>query len=279
VLSHEIEKWDVNGNSYIWVKLPSVPAAAGTSIYMYFGNASAADAEDANGVWSRYSSVWHLKESPTAAAPQFKDSAAAGKNGTAENSPTSITGIIGNALDFNGSYDDIDVGSLNSTLGGTATLSFWIKTNQTGNNTNYQAPGVTGVEQVGGADDIFWGWIDATGYIAVTAGNGVGAKSNLAINDNVWRHITISRNSSSGSVSFYVNGVLNNSGTSGAGSIGTNFSKFGVIPTNTGVGKELNGALDEIRIVSSVMNADEVKADFKFQNNSQLSFGSIESIP
>jgi hypothetical protein len=278
-IDYEIEKWDVNGNSFIWVKIPSVPASSALTFYMYFNNSAAANGENANSVWSRYSSVWHLKEDATGVAPQFKDSAAAGKNGTAVNGPTTVPGIIGNALDFSGSYDSMDVGSLNSTLGATASLSFWLKTAQLGNNTNYTAPGVTGVEQAAGVNDIFWGWIDATGYIAVTAGNGTGAKSNLAINDNVWRHISITRNAANGNVSFYVNGVLNNSGTSGTGSITTTFSKFGVIPSTANAGYDLNGTLDEIRITASVMSDNDVKADFKFQNNSQLTYGTVETSP
>lgn len=131
-------------------------------------------------------------------------------------------------------------------------------------------------------NDIFWGWFDASGFIAVTAGNGTGAKSVLAINDNVWRHITITRNSTDGSVSFYVNGVLNNSGTSGVGYISTAFSKFGVIPSTSGPGQEFDGTLDEIRITNTILSPEQVKAEFKFQNNqnnSNVSFGSIESNP
>lgn len=277
-LDHEIERWDVNGNSYVWVKIPNLPSAAAQTIFLYFGNTSASSSENASSLWTRYSSVWHLKESPAATAPQFLDSSASAKHGTATNNPTSVSGIIGNALGLNGNYDSIDVGSLNSTLGATSTLSFWINTSQVGSNTNYQAPGITGIEVNGGTNDIFWGWLDATGFIGVTAGDGVGAKSNLAINDNVWRHITISRNGANGAVRFYVNGVLNSSGTSGVGTISTTFSKFGVIPTSTGgAGYEFDGSLDEIRIINSVLTDDEVRADFKFQNNSNVNFGTLES--
>lgn len=277
VLDHQIDSWNVNGNSYVWIRIPNVPSANTMTVFMYFGNNSASSGENIAPLWTRYSSVWHLQESAAGAAPQFRDSTAAAKNGTAQGGPVTATGIIGNALDLNGNNDVMDVGSLLGTLGGTATLSFWVKTAQTGNNTNFTAPGVTGIEQMGGVNDIFWGWIDASGFIGVTAGNGVGAKSNLAINDNVWRHISITRNASTGGVSFYVNGVLNNSGTSGSGLISTDFSKFGIIPSTAGGGYEFDGTLDEIRIINSVLTADEVKAEFKFQNNSHVSFGSIET--
>ena len=149
-LDYEIESWDVNGNSYVWVRIPTVAAGGTTTIFMYFDNPSATLGSNPTSLWTRYNAVWHLEESASGTAPQFKDSTAAAKHGTAVSGPTTAAGIIGNALDLNGNYDSMDVGSLMSTLGGSATLSYWIKTNQTGNNTNYLAPGVTGVEQAGG---------------------------------------------------------------------------------------------------------------------------------
>src|SRR5690606_4751505 len=62
-----------------------------------------------------------------------------------------------------GSNDYFEVADLSDILGGTASLAFWIRTTQAGNDTGWEAPGVTGVEQGGGADDIFWGWLDAAG--------------------------------------------------------------------------------------------------------------------
>ena len=279
-LDYEVEHWDVNGNSYVWVRVPNIPASGQVNIFLYFNNPSATFQNNPASMWTNYKSIWHLSESPSDPAPQYKDSTIDAKHGTAVNSPKSAVGIIGNGLDLTGSFDSIDVGSLLGTLGGTSTFSFWIKTSQTGNNTNWLAPGITGVEQVGGTNDIFYGWIDGSGYIAVTAGNGTGAKSNLVVNDNVWRHITMTRNAANGAVRFFVNGVLNNAGTSGIGNITTDFSKFGVIPAvGGGSGKEFNGYLDEIRISNAILTDDQVKADFKFQNNSNVSFGSVEILP
>lgn len=279
-LDYEVESWDVNGNSYVWVRVPSIPASGQVSVFLYFNNPSAFFQNNPALMWTNYKSIWHLGELPSDPAPQYKDSTVDAKHGTAVNSPKSAAGIIGKALDLTGSFDSIDVGSLLSTLGGTSTFSFWIKTNQTGNDTNWLAPGITGVELNGGTNDIFYGWLDGSGYIAVTAGDGTGAKSNLVVNDNVWRHITMTRNAANGAVRFFVNGVLNNSGTSGVGSITTEFSKFGVIPTvGGGTSKEFNGYLDEIRISNAILNDDQVKADFKYQSNSHISFGSVENVP
>ena len=65
-LFHEIELWNENGVSLIWVRVPSVKVrngSDGSSLYMYYGNEAAKDSENAKGVWSDgYHGVWHLSE-------------------------------------------------------------------------------------------------------------------------------------------------------------------------------------------------------------------------
>ena len=65
-LDHEIEKWD-NGTGELvaWVRITSLPDTVDKDIYLYYGNPSAADQQNAAGVWSNgYVGVWHLKEDP-----------------------------------------------------------------------------------------------------------------------------------------------------------------------------------------------------------------------
>src|SRR3989338_6035183 len=52
-LSHEIEKYtSATGELVAWVKVPSLPSASNTVLYMYYGNAAATSQQDATGVWS-----------------------------------------------------------------------------------------------------------------------------------------------------------------------------------------------------------------------------------
>lgn len=66
-LDHEIEKYDNStGELIAHVKVPSILAASGATIYVYYGNAGAANQEDAAGTWSNgYISVHHLHEDPS----------------------------------------------------------------------------------------------------------------------------------------------------------------------------------------------------------------------
>ena len=48
VLAHEIEEWNEGGTSYVWVKVQQVDGSSDTDfIHMYYGNAVAADGQNA----------------------------------------------------------------------------------------------------------------------------------------------------------------------------------------------------------------------------------------
>lgn len=180
-------------------------------------------------------------------------------NGTANNGlTTSPDAHLCRAAEFDGVDDYIEAAAAVDTLRDTASLSFWIKTTQTGNNTAWRAPGIAGVEQSGGTDDIFWGWIDAAGRIGLSVGNDNVSKSNLAINDDVYHHVVLTRDATSGDYKIYVDGVLDKTGTTGAGVIGTTFSSIGRIEA----GAYFQGLLDEVRIYDRVLNNAQVQRLF-----------------
>jgi len=166
-----------------------------------------------------------------------------------------------NAKTFDGSSEYITIPSAISTqLKTSASLSFWIKTTQIGDDTMWLAPGIAGVEQSGGGNDVFWGWIDATGHIGILKGNTAGAKSTNPINDGTWKHIILTRDSTTGSVQVYVNGVLNQTATSETGDVTTAFSRLGSIEDTGGTPTYFNGSLDEVKVFSRVLSSDEVTA-------------------
>ena len=57
-LPHELENWDPNGVSRLWVQVPSV--AEGTELHVYYG--SSATITPVAGMWGGYAGVWHLNE-------------------------------------------------------------------------------------------------------------------------------------------------------------------------------------------------------------------------
>ncbi len=276
-LNYEFDKWNSGGTSEIWIRVPSIAVSSSAGfIYLYYNNPSATDVQNSSGVWTNFWSVWHLGEDPAGTAPQYKDSSAGARNSTATNSLNRTTGQIGDAADLNGATDSINVNTdLSVVLGASSTFSCWMRTSQTGAGNPWTSPGLTGIEQGGGGNDIFFGWIDTTGLIGITAGNGANAKSSFVVSNNAWRHVTISRNTTTGAVAFYINGVLSGSTTSEAGNKTLAFTFLGRMVNAL----NYNGLMDEVRIYSSVQTAAQVLADFKYMSNTHVIYNSIETGP
>ncbi|MEK6628737.1 MAG: LamG domain-containing protein [Bdellovibrionota bacterium] len=281
VLNHEVETWSSGGTSEIWVRIPTIAASSDTGyFFMYFNNNAAADAQNKTGVWTNFWSVWHLNEDPAGSAPQYLDSTSGARNGTKVATPTRVVGSIGYAAGLNAGTDAVDVSSdLSVALGVNSTFSAWMRTTQVGNNTMWQAPGLTGIEQAGGGNEIFFGWLDAGGLIGITAGNGANAKSTFVVNNGAWRHVTMNRTSGTGAVRFFINGVFQNTANSETGNKTTYFDLLGEIGDTGGTPVNYNGDMDEVRIYNSVQSDAQIRGDFKFMMNTHLFYNSTEVWP
>ncbi len=229
---------------------------------------------------------WRLDESVlyTGAAGEVKNSVGGGTNATAKRSannlpisasfPGNISGKLCGGVEFNG-VNYLEVAGLSSQLSGTASLSFWVKTTQFGASSSWTSPGVTGVEQGGGGNDIFWGWINSTGKMALNKGNTLGAQSTSSINDGTWRHIVLTRNESTGETKIYVDGVLESTRNSETGLVTTAFSSLGRMQN----AKNLSGALDEVKIFAPVLSNAQVASIYANESSGKNWDGSARVCP
>jgi glucose/arabinose dehydrogenase len=97
MMPHEIESWDPGGDSLVWVGVPFIGGGSSTGIWMYYGNASAPDAQDATSVWSNgTAAAWHLND-PVGASPTPVGPAGTLQNGGFESGLDSW-GVVGNAF-------------------------------------------------------------------------------------------------------------------------------------------------------------------------------------
>lgn len=184
------------------------------------------------------------------------DSSPTANHGTLLNGATWATGKIGSALSLDGVNGYAQVATnLNQWLGGTASLSAWIKTTQAGGAQPWVAPGITGVEAYGSDSDIFWGWIDSTGRIGIQPGNGASAKSTNPINDGQWHHIGLTRDAATGEIKVYVDGVPNGTAMSDIGNKTTPFYGIGRIEQAA----YFRGLIDDLRIYNFVLSASDVQ--------------------
>ncbi len=105
-IPHEVDTWDADGESLVWVKLPST--AENTTITMYYGSI-AASSEDTADVWTGYTGVWHFEEATAAAAEHSygtyaNSTATEGIDGhIAEHTVTNETGRFGKGFRTNDS--------------------------------------------------------------------------------------------------------------------------------------------------------------------------------
>ncbi len=114
LLDHEIETYNAASGSEdmeIWLRIPSLSASADTTVYLYYGNPSSGNQENAAGVWdSDYITVLHLNET----SGTHYDSTSNNRNGIPRNGVNqNAPGKIDGADDFDGSNDYVDLGQYN----------------------------------------------------------------------------------------------------------------------------------------------------------------------
>ena len=200
-------------------------------------------------------------------------------HGTALGATTTEIGQICRASQFDGN-SHITVGNL-ALLQGTASISFWIKTTATGDNSGWRAPAVAGVEESGGGNDIFWGWLDSQGRIGITKGNDFNnTKSTIAINNGEFRHVVLTRHANTGQFQIFIDGNLNKSGTSETGFVGNAFNTIGLVKYSNGSGSNyLQADLDELQLYDSILTADDVSILYQLQLERRNPNGEIRECP
>lgn len=199
---------------------------------------------------------WTLNET---AGTLADDVAVGDANGTLTNAPVWASGVGSGGLQFDGVDDSIETGTdLNAVLGGTASLAFWLKTTQTGTSNAWNSPGITGVEQAGGSNDIQWGWINGSGHVGVKNGSGSTANSAAPLNDDTWHHVVLTRDATTGELSVFVDGQLSNRVTGGTGVRTQAFSQIGTITDTGGTPRFFAGTLDDVQIYDRVLAASDV---------------------
>jgi len=209
------------------------------------------------------------------------DSGSGGNHATAQaNASTDPNdAVLCQSAIFSGSGDYLATNQELSDLRGTSSLSFWIKTTQTGNDTAWMAPGIAGIEEAGGTDDIFWGWLDANGRIGLTVGNDNATKSSTSINNGSWHHVVLTRNASSGAYAIYIDRNLDASGTLAAGTIGNTFSSIGRIDDTGGTPNYFIGNLDELKIYDQALSLSQIQEIYDNESSGDNYDGSSRNCP
>jgi PKD repeat protein len=265
-LSHEIEAY-TSGTLVAWVKVPSLSSAANTTLFMYYGCATASDQQNKNGVWDTgFKGVWHLNQGTGVTAV---DSTSNANSATPVDNPAASTGRIGGALTF--SYPDRltipAAASLDLTTYSNWTMSAWVKpTSYTSlkwpiiySYGSYRASMGLTVQQ--GTDGLIENWInDATLR-----------QSTNPVTLNAWNYVTITRTATT--TSFYLNG--NADGSSGVTTVTTAGQPSGIGSDPNGafdLTEQYLGLIDEVRLSASstpsgARSGDWIVTEYRNQNS------------
>jgi len=245
--SHEIDTWNTNGTSKVWVLVPSISSNS-NYIVAYWGNPSLTNTASftTNGsTWTNLSTVLHLKESTFPYADSTTLHPAT--SGTAPVFTTS--GMIANAEIFNGSSQYlVPSGAIN--LGNSFSLSAWVKPDATASNIQT----VWANKPAGATTDgvaLFINTFNTTdGKLLLETGNGVnGALATStagAVSVGGWHHVFAAVDRSAGTATLYVDGV-NRTSSSGTRTDFANNNTFNLGRYTSG-SWYLKGTLDEPRI-------------------------------
>ena len=258
---HEIDEWNTNGVSSVWVRVP-VLASTNDFIWAYWGNPVATNpapyATDGS-VWTpNYYVVYHLKESGFPYADSAQQYPAL--SGTA---PGSTAGKIGRGCAFNGALSQyLNAGVIN--LGNAFTLSAWanvpvnafdIQTIWANQPAGYGSPG--------------FAWFVNTyktnnQKLDFASGDGVNGNESTtaagAVGFGQWHLLTASVNRTKGSVEFYVDGA----DLGGSTAVVTDFPNQATV----NLGRFTNGSfcftgtLDEARIAVGTCSSNWVWASW-----------------
>jgi hypothetical protein len=121
---HEIERWDPDGASIVWISVPMLAPDEGTRLWLYYGNSDAPDDQAPSEVWSEpHAAVWHLSRGVV-------DATGNGHLGVPTEGVADAEGYLGGAKEFFDADDRIDVPPseiVDDACFGGATVSAWAR--------------------------------------------------------------------------------------------------------------------------------------------------------
>jgi hypothetical protein len=207
-LPHELDEWNTNGLSTVWVQVPSL-ANSNDSIWAYWGNPLATNlpATSTNGaVWSPdFELVWHLKE------PVFPraDSTLKHPATTGVSPGLTAAGAVGRAAVFNGSTMYLDAGTV--VLGDPFTLSAWLRLDPTANSIQTLWASKTGGSATDGLALFANSWGTSDRKLLLETGNGtlgaISATATNALPPAAWHHAAAVVDRAAGTGRLFLNGT------------------------------------------------------------------------
>ncbi len=281
VLSHEIEVWDPQGRSVVWVQIPEF--TADDSIYMYWGNGTASNGVDAPGVWSPgYAGVWHLDDNPEDDAPQILDSSPSFRDATAQGGMTLsdvVPAFATPGLEFDGIDDQVRVGPIDTDGWDALTVSAWVFH---GNETDDRV--VSKAFGAGANDHVFMLGAHGPDVKLRLRTDGAGAASmelrpQDSLPPNTWAYLTMVWSAATGRLELFVDGYPVVGAALGGDTLADGNHDVLIANAVTGEDRYWLGIVDEVRIEHDARSAEWINTQFRSMRNELATFEAEESVP
>jgi len=260
-------------------KASSLSSSVDTTYYVYYGNVSALPLPDndtlgAENVWTNnYLAVYHLNEDVTGTGniDAYRDSTDNNAHGDDYISAARVSGKVGYSVDMtpNTNTDRIMIPHTIADGATDITASYWFNTTHDGQ---------MGVVSGGSSSNdneylLFFASNDAF-RLYTGAGSGGNVEWGFsAIDDGVWRHMTVVRDQTEGEARLYLNGQPDNENpentTLGALTIASGWLVVGQ-EQDSGPSyadnQDFEGYLDELRFVQGTRTAEWISTEYNNQN-------------
>ena len=262
LLNYEIEEWDTNGDSPVWVQVPLL-VDSNTYIWAYGGNPYRTDPHPSqtNGAtWSQgYEGVWHMSQ------PSPLDSTAYGRHGVANDNPQVVDGPISSALSYDGVDDWATVDYVGVIGSASRTVSAWI------NKAAGSPPNKSMVTWGRNTGEQKWvyrlqdgnGAVDGNVRVEVNGGYRTGTTD---LRDGQWHHVACvlaeDANPNINDLIHYVDGTNNGTDATQGKAINTQPERSVLLAADPwDASRAWDGLLDEVRISSVARSADWLWAE------------------
>ena len=270
MLSHEIESWNPNGTSYVWVKVPALAGTATAFDLFYGANPDTLPAVDPTDVWTRYAVVIHGGDVLKNAVGNGLAVAA----GSASVSANPAAGMAGGGIrkaEYNSVGVNVDEPSPKLSDAGRFSVSGWFKRDGKGGNNNNgthilmanrkswrdNGEGFAVLTETGKRLSVSYkgGHTWTTGTNLVSAGFAPGE----------WGHVAFSYDKPGLRLVSYLNGIQDNESDSPNNLVNTDenlaYWTFGSLGNNSTVDC-FRGDMDELRVFNGFASADWIKAEY-----------------
>ena len=277
LLSSEVDTWNTDGESLVWVKVPQL--TKDTKLNAYYGCVLPGDVTPSD-VWSQdYVGVWHLGES---ALPLWESSGVSTPfNVSSSTTPTPALGVagkIGGAVDFTTGNTNVRLSADDDPdLDGFTDMTIEVWTCQDGPSTNATGGSMNAyllAKRVKNNEDAAYALYsnstpnDATKhgrniFMVSTTGTGwayvMTSGQNMIPNWGEWNHQAFVRDATNSKGYGYLDGTVKNGGNTGTAALFDSTSKLHLGNSQAG-GTPFNGMVDELRISRVVRSQAWLKA-------------------